>query len=370
MKEGETEQLKYAHWLYHTVQVRKKLWRAVEEIGTPKEIYEAGEKRLLSCFTEKQVEDLLMSKKTWNLQLEWEKLEEKKIKFIPFFHKQYPKRLKHIPDMPWAIYEKGRRIPQKYPCVAVVGARQCSVYGRRMAEQIGRILGENHIPLISGMARGVDGISQYEALMADGESVGVLGCGVDVCYPRENRKLYEMLEEKGTVVSEYLPGTQPLGSLFPQRNRIISGLCDILVVVEAKEKSGTLITVDMALEQGREVMAVPGRVQDALSFGCNNLIKQGAAIMTSPEDILHILGKNVMEENSGKHKKENRKIFSSDEEKRVYEILDYLPKNIEEIWNTYGKDKITVSQLMRELLELCMKGYAVEVGGNYGRSEI
>lgn len=172
------------------------------------------------------------------------------------------------------------------PAAAIIGARLASGYGREQARRFSYRLASRGITIISGMARGIDGIAQMAALDAGGKSYAVLGCGVDICYPEENRKLYDRLLQQGGIISEYPPGTFPEARLFPQRNRIISGLADLVLVIEARKKSGTLITVDMALEQGREVFALPGRVSDSLSDGCNRLIRQGAGAATCPEDIL------------------------------------------------------------------------------------
>ena len=172
------------------------------------------------------------------------------------------------------------------PAAAIIGARLASGYGREQARRFARRLASRGITIISGMARGIDGIAQKAALDAGGRSYAVLGCGVDICYPEENRELYDRLLQEGGIISEYPPGTYPEARLFPQRNRIISGLSDLVLVIEARKRSGTLITVDMALEQGREVYALPGRVSDSLSDGCNRLIRQGAGAATCPEDIL------------------------------------------------------------------------------------
>lgn len=198
----------------------------------------------------------------------------------------YPERLKNIPGAPKVLYVWGRLPEEERLSVAVVGARDCSEYGRFVARELGAALGENGITVISGMARGIDGISQEAALDAGGSSFGVLGCGVDVCYPKENGRLYERLKEGGGLLSEYSPGTPACANHFPPRNRIVSGLADVVVVVEARVKSGTLITVDMALEQGREVYAVPGRTTDKLSEGCNRLIRQGAGVLFSVEEFV------------------------------------------------------------------------------------
>ena len=203
-----------------------------------------------------------------------EELARAGIGFVSVLEEGFPEKLREIPDPPFGIYYNfGRRI----------GARGISV--------------------ISGMARGIDGIAQKAALDAGGRSYAVLGCGVDICYPEENRELYERLQQQGGVLSEYPPGMQPIAKLFPPRNRIISGLSDLVLVIEARKRSGTLITVDMALEQGREVYALPGRVSDALSDGCNRLIRQGAGPATCPQDILeYFFGTGSEEDRTGERK--------------------------------------------------------------------
>lgn len=202
---------------------------------------------------------------------------------------EYPARLREIPDPPACLYVKGRLPENDRPSVAVIGARDCSAYGRSVAMQLGAGLGAAGVQVVSGMARGIDGISQEAALDAGGTSFGVLGCGADICYPAQNRGLYEKLCAEGGVLSEYEPGTPPRAWHFPPRNRIVSGLADAVVVVEARAGSGTLITVDMALEQGREVYAVPGRVTDGLSVGCNRLIRLGAGLLPDMEEFLEEL---------------------------------------------------------------------------------
>lgn len=202
---------------------------------------------------------------------------------------EYPERLKNISGSPKELYVLGRLPEEDRLSVAVIGARDCSEYGKYVARELGAVLGGSRISVVSGMARGIDGISQEAALNAGGSSFAVLGCGVDVCYPEANRQLYERLKISGGILSEYPPGSPALACHFPPRNRIVSGLADVVVVIEARVKSGTLITVDMALEQGREVYVAPGRVTDRLSDGCNRLIKQGAGILLSPEEFLREL---------------------------------------------------------------------------------
>ncbi len=219
---------------------------------------------------------------------EWiaDKLRAENIRFCSLEEEMYPVRLRNIPDPPYVLYYRGRLPAEKGVSAAIIGARMASRYGFDQARIFAEVFAENGVQVISGMARGIDSAAGFAALNAGGYSGAVLGCGVDVCYPKENQKLFDKLAEKGGLISEYPPGTQPEARLFPPRNRLISGLADAVVVIEAKAKSGTLITVDMALEQGREVFAVPGRLSDKLSEGCNALIAQGAEIAISPERIL------------------------------------------------------------------------------------
>ena len=232
-----------------------------------------------------------------------EELAQAGISFVSALEEGFPDKLREIPDPPFGIYYKGKMPGETEPAAAIIGARLASGYGREQARRFGRQISARGIAVISGMARGIDGIAQKAALDAGGKSYAVLGCGVDICYPEENRELYERLQQQGGVLSEYPPGMQPIAKLFPPRNRIISGLSDLVLVIEARKRSGTLITVDMALEQGREVYALPGRVSDALSDGCNRLIRQGAGPATCPQDILEFFFGTGSEEDSEAERK-------------------------------------------------------------------
>ncbi len=201
----------------------------------------------------------------------------------------FPERLRQIPDPPYGLFVKGILPDPDRPAVAIIGARACSAYGREAARLMGSAAAAAGIQVISGMARGIDSISQKACLDAGGKSCAVLGSGVDICYPPEERPLYERLSSEGGIISEYPLGTQPLNKNFPPRNRLISGLADLVLVIEAREKSGTLITVDMALEQGREVAVVPGRITDALSQGCHKLYSQGAHLVISPQQMADLV---------------------------------------------------------------------------------
>ncbi|HEY8192769.1 MAG TPA: DNA-processing protein DprA [Gaiellaceae bacterium] len=205
---------------------------------------------------------------------------------------RFPRLLKAIFDPPPALYLRGSAAPELLArrAVAVVGARSCSPYGAQVARMLGRELAGAGLLVVSGLARGIDGEAHRGALEAGSPTVGVLGCGIDRDYPAVNATLSRRMEEEGLVVSEYEAGIEPAPWRFPARNRIIAGLCEAVVVVEARERSGALITADFALEEGREVFAVPGEITSALSAGSNALLKLGATPLTGAGDVLDALG--------------------------------------------------------------------------------
>ena len=373
MEKIEAEQLPYAHWLYNIPGVgRKTIKYLLSEKGTPEAVYHMSQKELECLLDEMHAKSTLAeliidSKKDWNIKRAYENLKEKGIRFTCLGDEKYPGRLAQIPDAPYGLYFQGKLLMEERPSVAIIGARNCSEYGRRMAQHYGRELAAAGIQIISGMARGIDGISQKAALDAEGFSLGVLGCGVDICYPAENRELYEMLCKRGGICSEYPPGTEPKNSLFPPRNRIISGLSDVVLVIEAKNRSGTLITVDMALEQGREVYALPGRVTDALSEGCNRLIQQGAAVAFSAEDMIRSLtGRETGNSRMGVQR--SGKALLSDMQKALLENLEDTPQSpeiIKERMLLKGGSELTLPELMNQLVKLSLMGYARQIGNSY-----
>lgn len=281
------------------------------------------------------------------------------IQFITPFDRVYPRKLREIYDYPMGLWVKGRLPDPGAPAAAVVGARDYTEYGRAMAEWYGRELSKSGVWVVSGLARGTDSAAHRGALTGGGLTAAVLGNGVSVCYPRENRELYRRIGEAGCLISEFGPEDSPAPGNFPMRNRIISGMADAVVVVEAREKSGSLITAALALDQGREVFAVPGRRTDPLSTGCNHLIKSGAQLTDTPEDVLEILQINaekipVLQEKNGKG--------LAKKEKMVYSCLDLQPKFLDEIVRLSG---LSVGECMGILLELEWKGYAVRTAGQY-----
>lgn len=281
------------------------------------------------------------------------------IRYICALEDEFPEKLRGIPNAPHGIYVKGRLPDPEKKTVSIIGARNNSEYGRGAAEYFAKELSKHGVQIVSGMARGIDGISQSAALASGGSSFGVLGCGIDVIYPPENRKLYETILEKGGIISEYPPGMSPRAALFPQRNRIISAFSDILLVIEARQKSGTSITVRCALEQGRDIFAVPGRITDPLSHGCNKLIADGAGIATCPGDILEALG--LIKTGSRKYKKINLMKFPdlTAVQLKIIHCLDYNPVSINEIIN---KTSLPLSDVVTELLRLELTGCVEKIG--------
>lgn len=354
-------ELLYRYWLISIPGIGKKTVKQLLSYAeTAEEIYGMSEESIGDFLKEAQLRAFLESRDSWNLEQEYKRLLDMGISFYPSEHPIFPERLREIPDVPIGIFVKGS-LPDKHKIsVAVIGARRCSEYGRFMARQYGEALAHADIQVISGMASGVDGISQKGAIAAGGTTFAVLGCGVDICYPAENRDLYNSIVEHGGIISEYLPGTEPRAGLFPLRNRIISGLADAIVVIEAKEKSGTLITVDMALEQGREVFALPGRTTDVLSRGCNKLLKQGAGITLSPEDLIYEL---TGEESATKTSAKKQVTFASEIHKQIYQTLDNYPKAIQEIHDRLPD--VPLPTVLQVLVEFCMDGKAAQVTNGY-----
>lgn len=274
---------------------------------------------------------------------------------------EYPGRLRILEHVPRKLYGYGRLPSDQYPSLAVVGARNCSVYGKNMAYEFSRVLGRRGIQIVSGMASGVDSAAHEGALAAGAGTFAVLGCGADVCYPASGRKLYERLKQEGGVWSEFSWGEKPLAWHFPKRNGLISALSDAVLVVEAREKSGSLITVDRALEQGRTVFAVPGRVGDPLSEGCHRLIAQGAVLAWSPEVILEEMGWGRENPQKTAADIENPGLVLATADKLVYSCLDLDPKTLGQIQQETG---LSMGELAGALLRLQLASAAREVWKN------
>ena len=353
--------MKYEYWFANIKGIGdKRKYEIRRGISSAKELYNIEEKGLHKLkLQEKELNCILESRRTWDVEKEYFQLEIKQVHFLTRMCKDYPQKLNEIASPPYALYVKGQLPREDVLSVAIVGARECSPYGERMARQFAEALASEGVQIISGMARGVDGISQKGALEAGGKTFAILGSGVDVCYPKEHIRIYMEMQENGGLISERPLGTQPLAQFFPARNRIISGLADVLLVIEAKERSGSLITADMALEQGKDVYALPGPTSSQLSRGCHELIKQGAGILLSPKDLLEDLG--ILYKNKIGNLTENKNSLES-RENIVYSCLDFEPKNLGQL---SMMTNLTIPVLLNILIGLELKGYIQEVSKNY-----
>lgn len=351
----------YLYWLVQTpsfgaVKIRN-LWERFQSFAC---IYNIEERQLRQTGFLKEKELVRLLEHRENLEAcreEYRRLLEKGIRFVSFLEEEYPNRLRDIYDWPIGLYVKGQLPEDDAPSAAIIGARGCSSYGMQVAGKLGKELGMAGIQIISGMALGIDGAGHQGVLDVGGRTYGVLGSGVDVCYPKGHWRMYEQMQKQGGVISEFPLGAAPLAGHFPMRNRLISGLSDVIIVVEAREKSGSLITVELGLEQGKEIYAVPGMITDPLSYGCNQLIRQGAAILTSPEDILdyfHIKKKLRLREKNENGLAKN--------EKMVYSCLDFHPKFIDQVVEESG---LPLGEVMTLLLELEWKGWIQQPVNHY-----
>lgn len=302
------------------------------------------------------IENLIQLRSTNALERVWEQVQSLGITVLTWEDENYPRLLKEIEQPPPVLYVRGELSPEDERSVAVVGTRRVTSYGRRVAEDIADALARNGVTVISGLARGVDAIAHQAALEAGGRTLAVMGCGLDTIYPPENRRLAERILERGAWISDYPPATPPEGSNFPPRNRIISGLSLAVVIVEAGEKSGALITAAFAADQGREVFAVPGYITAPQSRGTNRLIRDGAHPLLEPRDILETLNLTMNIE-----QRAVRMVLPGDAlEARLFQILGDEPLYIDEI---YARAEVPIEKIAAALTMMELKGMVRQVGG-------
>ncbi|HEY6007140.1 MAG TPA: DNA-processing protein DprA [Geobacteraceae bacterium] len=286
---------------------------------------------------------------------ECREVEKHGVRVVDFLAADYPAALLEIPDPPPFLYVKGE-LRDLDPAVAIVGARRASSYGLLTTDRLARELSAHGVIVVSGMARGVDTAAHRGALEAGGRTVGVLGCGIDVIYPAENRRLFEAMAEKGALISEFPMGTTPLAENFPRRNRIISGISRGVLVVEAAENSGSLITARYALDQGRDVFAVPGNINFKTSRGTNRLIKEGAKLVEEVADIIEELPRYA-----GARSTPAQPAFSlTSGEAAVYALLTEAPLHIDDV---IVRSSLPVSEVSAILLHLELKGAVIQLPG-------
>ncbi len=370
----------------------RNLWNYFQ---TGTEVYEATEEVLKPLLKPTQLRAFMREREKRTPAQRLQELQMKGISYYSIFDWQYPVRLRVVADAPLALFVKGQLPSEQEMTASVIGARYHSHYGERCVREYAAFLAKNEVGVVSGMAKGIDSIAQITAIENGGKSYAVLGCGVDICYPKESQRLYDSLPEHGGIISEYLPGTPPQAGLFPMRNRIISALGDILLVIEAKEKSGTLITVDMALEQGKEIWALPGRTEDVLSLGCNRLIAQGAGVLMGVADFSKELeglkekysgvkwgmpmpesGMVITEKREAGNGKEGirqgavsvSKNKQMNLEKQVIARLSYTPLSLEELYEELDKDGQApgnIQELSVLLVDLCVAQKIKQVRGGF-----
>jgi DNA processing protein len=339
----------------------KKIAQHFASIG---EAFAASEKQLreIAGLDQRAIHGLLAFSDWADANRELRRIKEMGAAILPITGTAYPERLRQIPDPPPFLYVRGGIRAQDQKAVAVVGSRSASPYGVRIARDLCRDLASLGFTVVSGMARGIDGEAHQAALEAGGRTVAVLGSGVDVIYPGEHRSLYHEISGSGAIISELSMGTRPLAHHFPARNRIISGLSLGVVVVEATEKSGSLITARLAMEQGREVFAVPGQAGASRSRGAHQLIREGAKLVENVDDIVEEIAPQLRsrDRTRGLSPKMELPAEMGVEAKKILELIESAPLQIDDLIEGSGLSPAKVSEV---LLRLEIGGFLRQLPG-------
>jgi DNA processing protein len=334
-----------------------RLRQLVDALGDIEEAWKASRKELHEVgLGTKLIEDFIRVRDTLDLDAELECVLQRGFKVVTWESADYPLRLREIESAPPMLYVWGDLLPKDKWAVAIVGTRNLSSYGESVTQELSATLAANGITVVSGMARGIDGIAHRGALASGGRTLAVLGSGLDEIYPPEHRNLAKEIAMRGAIVTDYPLGTRPEAKNFPPRNRIISGLAMVVVVVEAGEGSGALITAHFAVDQGRDVFAVPGNIHRKSSKGTNQLIRDGAFPYLSVDDVLEALNFDVMV----RQETVSQYVPEDDAERTVYEKLSSQPMHVDEIGAQCG---LPVSKITASLTMLELKGRAKQVGG-------
>ncbi len=336
----------------------------LDQFGTPEAIFSAAHTDLarVDGVHPKAIESILRGRVALDPEKELAKLERCGARILTYGDEAYPSPLREIHDPPILLFMRGKGIPVGLPFVAVVGSRNATHYGLKASERVGFGLGQSGVGVVSGLARGIDAAAHWGCLRGGGHTVGVLGTGIDVIYPRENERLFESVRERGTLVSEFPPGTPPEPRNFPIRNRIISGMSKGVVVVEATKRSGSLITAGMALDQGREVFAVPGSIDSFKSTGTHSLLKQGARLVENSDDVLEELSMSARSTPAhDPRRKETPPQREMDEiEQQIFDILEMYPLHIDEIVRI---SKLDAGRILGVLMRLELEGMVDQLPG-------
>ncbi|UCD71167.1 MAG: DNA-processing protein DprA [Syntrophobacterales bacterium] len=331
----------------------------IERFGNPKRVFKASRRELarVDGIGERLAYAIKDTDVRGKVERELRLIEELNASIVTLIDQSYPDNLKQIYDPPPLLYVRGDLQPKDKLAISMVGSRLASNYGRMITERIAGDLARLGVTIVSGMARGIDSAAHRGALSVGGRTIAVLGCGVDIVYPRENRHLFEEITAHGAVISEFPLSTPPEGANFPKRNRIISGLSLGVVIVQATSTSGSLITAGLALEQNRDVFAVPGNVGMAGSRGTNRLIKQGAKLIETAEDILEdVLPRFQHQELES----EDRDLPLGEEEERVFCLFEDEPIHIDSI---IAQTRMSASRVSTILLQLELKGLVQQLSG-------
>jgi len=331
-----------------------------EYFGSLRDAWKAPEGKLKQAgLDSRSIDSLVTLRPRISVDAEMETLERQKVRALPCEDPDYPPRLKEIYDYPPVLYVKGSLPAEHEPCLAIVGTRRPTVYGRQVTEDIVADLARSNVTIISGLARGIDSVAHRATLDAGGKTVAVFGSGLDIVYPGENAKLAQAIVEHGALVSEYPLGVKPKAENFPMRNRIMSGLSLGVLVVEAGERSGALITAQQAVEQNREVFAIPGSILSPASQGTNRLIQEGAKLVCNYSDILQELNLTIVVQQA-----EIKELSPANEsESAVLKQLSAEPNHIDEMCRRSG---LTMPEVSSTLAMLELKGIARHVGSmNY-----
>ena len=301
------------------------------------------------------IENLMQVRSQVDLDALLARYHEQGISLLTWDDPSYPRRLKQLQAVsPPVLFVRGQLQPQDFWAVAIVGTRRATAYGRQVADELARTLVQQGVTVISGLARGIDTVAHRAAVSAGGRTVAVLGSGVDVIYPPENRQLAEAIMEHGAIVSDYPPGTRPESANFPPRNRLIAGLSLAVVVVEAGRQSGALITAEFAAEQGRDVFAVPGTIYAPQSRGTNWLIRQGAHPLLSPRDLLDALDlEHILQQQDTQ-----KTVPTSDLERQLLDLLTNEARSIDELVRLSG---LPTGQVSATLTLMELKGLVRQV---------
>lgn len=356
----------YEYWLSSIIELSNIKKKMLLDNGIEaRDLYFMEDEALRNIYflTMNDIECILESKLKWNVEKEWADFAESDMNLVTIGQPEYPEKLLNIHNSPYALFFAGKLPNPEKKSIAIVGARGRSTYGCEVTQKLSHELAACGFNIISGMARGIDRDAHIGALNAKGKTYAVLGSGVDVCYPKENRFVYDKLKECGGVISELPPKSEPKQMNFPLRNRIISGLSDIVIVVEARKKSGSLITADFALEQGKDIYVIPGRITDPLSTGCNRLLKQGAGVIYDIGEFVEDITMTKLTECTQIDFKKN---LLDKKESLVYSLLDFCPTSIGSLLDNVPFE---LTELLDIITSLVNKGFVKECAvNNYTRA--